>query len=80
MKIEVLFFAQLAETFGPRCEIKTREGSSIAGVVDPFFEKSQDLEALRDSIVYAVNERYETSDAVLYDGDRLAILPPMSGG
>ena len=80
IKVEVLFFAELAEILGPRHWVETNEGSSISAIVTPFFERSPRLDAIRDSLVYAVNERYETSETVLSGGDCLAVLAPMSGG
>lgn len=43
----------------------------------------EELPALRDFVdrcAYAINRNYVRADAVLHDGDDLALIPPVSGG
>ena len=74
--IEVLCFAHVAE------ELATRS-YTVAG--------PQTLAALRADLadrgvsgavrlMFAVNERYETDDYVIEDGDTVAVIPMVSGG
>ena len=81
MTIEVLFFAQLKDAFG--CERKKLSLEDRATVNDA-------IEALKGSpewdqvrmlpMLCAVNERMVSADHRLQDGDRLALLTPISGG
>ena len=80
MKIEVLFFAELKEIFGPFRPLEVADGARITDIINRLALEASDLERRRNTLRYAVNERFETSDSVLRAGDRLAILLPMSGG
>lgn len=81
MTLEVLFFAQLREALGlDRKSIDIEEASTIRDVVRTIADLPgwSDVESL--PIRYAVNEEFVDESHVLCDGDRLALLTPVSGG
>jgi molybdopterin converting factor small subunit len=79
--IEVLFFAQLKEAVGTgRRLVDAPEGATVSEVVAairswPEWEAVSEL-----PLSYAVNERVVGGQHRLSDGDRLALLTPISGG
>ena len=80
MKIKVLFFAQLREIFGPSRPMDVREDSTIEEVVNLLAVESGRLFSKKTSLVYAVNENFETAEKRLKDRDELALMTPVSGG
>ena len=80
MKIKILFFAELKEIFGQSRFIDIQEGSTIGEIVDLLAGESGRLYSTKTSLVYAVNENFETAETKLRNGDELALMTPMSGG
>ncbi len=80
MKVKVLFFAELGEIFGSHRLIDVAEGSTIEEIAGLFSHESHEFFLKRTSLIYAVNENFETSDKKLVNQDQLAIMTPMSGG
>jgi len=81
MKVRVLFFAQLKESFA-RAErvVQTKEGITVGELVRTLTENTP-LKATEDlSIKFAVNEEFAEPQQVLKDQDTLALIPPTSGG
>ena len=80
MRVSVLFFAELKEIFGAHRLIEIKNGSTVEDVSDLFTHESQEFFLKKPSLIYAVNENFETADQELKDQDQLAIMTPMSGG
>jgi molybdopterin converting factor subunit 1 len=81
MRAKVRFFAGLAEATGTReTEVELGEGLSAAEAFRLLCQRFPDLADHGDSILYAVNAEYASSDHPLRDGDELALIPPVSGG
>jgi molybdopterin converting factor small subunit len=81
MKIEVLFFAQLKEAVG--CESKSLEvadGATVEGCIAAIREWPEWSAVSQLPLTYAVNERIVDGRHPLSEGDRLALLTPISGG
>jgi molybdopterin converting factor subunit 1 len=81
MRIELLFFAQVREALGrDRESLEIEEGNTIEDVLTLLRQRpgwpSVDSLPLR----YAVNERIVEPEHVLSDGERVALLTPVSGG
>lgn len=75
--IRVLFFGQLKDITGLREEhLLLDEGVHARDL----FARYPALEAMRGSIVLAVNQQFALDNPVLTDGDEVAFLPPVSGG
>lgn len=80
MKVKILFFAELREIFGAHRLIDVAEDSTIEEISDIFSHESHEFFLKKTSLIYAVNENFETVDKKVADQDQLAIMTPMSGG
>jgi MoaE-MoaD fusion protein len=79
--IRVLFFGQLKDISGyAERALDVPEGATAGAVFAQLAAAYPRLEALRGSILLAVNQEFATGTAVLSEGDELALLPPVSGG
>lgn len=85
IRCDVLLFAALAEVAGAASiAVELPEGST-AGDVWLALERrapttAGGIAAWRHRVVVAVNERYVGPSTALRDGDRVALIPPVSGG
>jgi molybdopterin synthase sulfur carrier subunit len=80
MTVNVLLFASYAERLGRSdLALAVRDGASVADVV-AHVRALPGAETLPARPLVAVNERYAAMDAVLADGDEVAIIPPVAGG
>ena len=83
MKINVLYFARLRETFGTASEqIELASGNvadllaNLRGRGQPWSDELSGARAFR----VAVNQAIAGPDTVLADRDEVAIFPPVTGG
>ena len=77
MKIKVLLFAQLRETFETGDRVMTVEEGVTIGEVGTQILKEAKLEI---PFLYAVNESYVKKDHELSEGDEVAFITPIAGG
>jgi molybdopterin converting factor subunit 1 len=78
MRVQVLFFGVLKESFGRDSEqVELAEGARVADLVARYEERSA---RWTRSIAVAVNREYARPEEVLREGDEVALLPPVSGG
>jgi molybdopterin converting factor subunit 1 len=78
MRVQVLFFGVLKESFGRDSEqVELAEGARVADLVARYEERSA---GWARSIAVAVNREYARPEEVLREGDEVALLPPVSGG
>jgi molybdopterin converting factor subunit 1 len=81
MRVEVLYFAAARDAAGtPAATLEFPAGTSAERALALLVERHAGLAGLRPSLRLAVNEEFVAGAAVLRDGDRLALLPPVSGG
>ena len=74
-------FAYYRELLGKReLKLELDEGSRVGDMLDMLIERNPRLGADREGIVVSVNCSYAPLDAVLKNGDEVALLPPVSGG
>lgn len=79
--IEVRYYSRLRELTGSSSEkLQVDEGSTVDDAVTRVVCKHPMLVPLRTSLLLARNEEYAKPDEVLGDGDRLDLMPPVSGG
>ncbi len=81
MRVEILFFAAARDGAGTSTgQLELPEGASVHAALALLVQRHAALAGLRASLRLAVNEEFVQEAAVLHDGDRLALLPPVSGG
>ncbi len=80
MKITVRFFALGRELVGrDTLSREIAENTSVAAVLESLKSEYPQLAKL-NSFLLAVNMEYVPPEALLNEGDELAIIPPVSGG
>ncbi len=80
MPITVKLFAHYRDLIGTReVTIPSRSGLTVADVFRETIGDRANAE-LRKSTIFAVNEAYVSAETVVNDGDRVAFIPPVSGG
>ncbi len=81
MRVRVLLFATFRETVG-EAEVawSAEPGTTVGAFLDAFLRTYPGLAPHRGSLMVAVNQAFAERDAVLRDGDEVALLPPVSGG
>ena len=79
MVVRILFFGGTADAAGSQeAKMELDGGSSVGDVVDRLLNQYPQLSNRK--LLSAINEEYSDSNAVLKDGDELAIFTPVSGG
>ena len=81
----MLYFGVLRDRFGIANEVVVvSDGSSVGDLVGILLGRTSnnamETERLRRSLAVAVNREYSSPEMILYDGDEVALLPPVSGG
>jgi len=81
VQVRVLFFGQLKDLAGHAEETLTLpEGATLADLLLRYRNGQERIMALLPSVALSINEEYAAPEAVLHDGDEVALLPPVSGG
>ena len=81
MRINVLFFASLADIVGSRnIELELVEGGTVDDVLTRLESEYPRMRDYRSFLLTAVNEQYVDRAHRVADGDEVAIFPPVSGG
>ncbi len=81
MQVRVRLFAALAESAGSRAfTLDLPAGSSAGSVRDAAVARYPQMRPLCDRAALAVNAEYSDAAQVVYDGDEVALIPPVSGG
>ncbi|MDB5295757.1 MAG: mocA [Phycisphaerales bacterium] len=81
MTIRVRLFALLRDRAGAgEAELSLPGGATVAAAAAALADRFPGLRDAVPRVMYAVNQEYAAADAVLKDGDELALIPPVSGG
>ncbi|RJP37053.1 MAG: molybdopterin converting factor subunit 1 [Phycisphaerales bacterium] len=81
MTVTVLYFGPSAGWIGAESEsIDLPAGATLAALIDALRRRHSAADLVRAGVRFAVNERFAPPDAVLNDGDEVAVIPPVSGG
>ena len=76
MEVVIRLFAGLREQAGTgERTVELPEGACVTDVWDAL-----ELGGQPRGLLFAVNRSYAPADAVLADGDEVALIPPVSGG
>ena len=79
--ITALLFGQAREYAGAQSlDLDIERPATVASAFATLAARYPKLAELERSLLFAVNEEYASRDQELSDRDRLAILPPVSGG
>jgi molybdopterin synthase catalytic subunit/molybdopterin converting factor small subunit len=81
MRIRVLFFGLLKDICG-RAEdlLELPEGATAGNVFEHYAVAFPQLRGMGRSIVLARNHEFSSAGQPVFDGDEVALLPPVSGG
>jgi molybdopterin converting factor subunit 1 len=81
MKITVKAFASVKDMLGfNEREFELQSDLTVGDAVKFISEKFDNLKALEENLLFAVNEEYCRGDRKLRENDILALFPPVSGG
>jgi molybdopterin synthase catalytic subunit len=81
MRIRVLFFGLLKDICGrPEDLLELPEGSTTGSVFNHYAARFPRLGDMAASIVLARNQEFSPATQPVFDGDEVALLPPVSGG
>jgi molybdopterin converting factor subunit 1 len=81
MRVEVLCFAMIRDVVGePQVQLELPSGATAAEAGTTLALRHPGLQPLLPSVRYAVNEVFVGPATRLHDGDRVAFIPPVSGG
>src|SRR4030095_2041400 len=79
--ITVLLFGQAREWVGSSTlELTLDAPATVESMFALLKSKHPKLADMERSLLFAVNEEYASTSDPLSDGDRVAVLPPVSGG
>tara|TARA_B100001123_G_C14329574_1_gene638562 strand:+ start:92 stop:331 length:240 start_codon:yes stop_codon:yes gene_type:complete len=79
LRITVKLFATYREIIGTSVlELDIPQGSNTRSLLTILKQKNKKLST--DYAIVAVNSEYVSENAVIKDGDEVAIIPPVSGG
>ncbi|MGD9628669.1 MAG: MoaD/ThiS family protein [Pyrinomonadaceae bacterium] len=79
MGITVFFFGATADAVGSReLELSIEDTATAQSIVDQLSQQHPTL--AKHKLLIAVNEEYADADAILNDGDELALFTAVSGG
>lgn len=81
MKIHLLYFAAAREAVG-RAEdvLDVPPAARVQQVLEDLMQHHPALVPFQETLRVAVNEDFVDTARVLREGDRLALIPPVSGG
>jgi molybdopterin synthase catalytic subunit/molybdopterin converting factor small subunit len=81
IKITALLFGQAREFVGASSlDLEVAAPATVESVFAILKAEHPRLAQMERSLLFAINEEYASPSDTLYDSDRLAILPPVSGG
>lgn len=79
--MKVLYFAGLVDLVGSREEeFDLAAEARLTDLQQAVLGRRHDLRAMAPSIRWAINESYAKPETPLAEGDRIALIPPVSGG
>jgi len=79
MRIKLRYFASICDLVGCQEEIAMANGSTVNGLLEKVKSLHGQIQNL-DHILVAVNGDYTDTRSRLFDGDIVALFPPVSGG
>lgn len=79
--VTVMLFAGLSDQVGEReRQVELPEGAAVSDVLDDLKARFPEAAGLLEHCMVAVNAEYVDRRMPLRPGDRVALIPPVSGG
>lgn len=81
MRIHLLYFAAAREAVGREADVlEVPAAARVRQVLEGLMRRHPALVPFQETLRVAVNEDFVDTERVLHEGDRLALIPPVSGG
>lgn len=81
MRVRVVYFGILRDMAGHEHEaVELADGAHLAELYSDLQQRIPGLAKFANSLALSINYEYSSLDALLHDGDEVALLPPVSGG
>ncbi len=81
MRVRVVFFGILKDIVGSsEAELELPAGATAGDLWAALQAQTAGLARFEKSVAVAVNQQYSKPEALLHEGDEVALLPPVSGG
>ena len=78
MTVSVLLFASWSDALGSQLELELPAGARVADLLAALSALTAGKSLPRPLV--ALNQRYAKPEAVIAEGDEIAIIPPVAGG
>lgn len=78
MTVSVLLFASWSDALGSQLELELPAGARVADLLAALSTLTAGKSLPRPLV--ALNQRYAKPEAVIAEGDEIAIIPPVAGG
>jgi MoaE-MoaD fusion protein len=79
--VTILLFGQAREIAGSSSlDVEVEQPATVASAFSVLTAKHPKLLQMERSLLFAVNEEYADREDLIANGDRVAVLPPVSGG
>jgi molybdopterin synthase sulfur carrier subunit len=79
-QVEVLYFAMLQESARKNHEVISLDPGLTASKLYQKLKSTYDFSLEFHQLRVAINDRFAPGESVLKEGDRVAYIPPVSGG
>ena len=81
MRIRVIYFGMLKDVIGRQMDtVELKDGATLAELFAECMALAPKVKDFQDAIALSVNAEFAQMSKVLFDGDEVAVLPPVSGG
>lgn len=81
ISVSVLLFSILRERIGhSQIQIRVRPNARVRDLLDAVCAEYPQVREFRDAIRVGLNAEYARADAIVRDGDEVALITPVSGG
>lgn len=81
MDLELLLFASLKDDVGsPTLKMTLPEGSTVSTLLQEIGEAHPYLQGKLAHVRVAIGDEFADPDAIISEGQEIALIPPVSGG